>query len=170
MLMLGLLAACGASASDDAATTDKAETKVEAETQTESIAQDETETNPSGSIITNLEKIDMSKWMYESDDNVYYQIGISYCEVPADASYENLAIFVPGDYFSGTDNGDGTYICEINLDAAVNGYTAETAPIVMPIETPGYSAQYKVSVMLYTARWTGARLPTWTAQMKHTNG
>ncbi len=47
---------------------------------------------------------------------------------------------MPGDYFSGTDNGDGTFTCEVK-DAAVNGYTADTAPIVMPIETPGYSAQ-----------------------------
>ena len=122
MLMLGLLAACGASETDDIKTTDEAEIKVEEET--ESIAQSETETDTSGSIVTNLEKIDMSKWMYDSDDNVYYQLGISYCEVPADASYENLAIFVPGDYFSGTDNGDGTDTCEINLDATVNGYTA----------------------------------------------
>ena len=130
-LMLCQLTACGASSTDDTGITKDAET--------ESIAQDETDT--SGSIVTNLEKIDMSKWMYHSDDNVYCQIGISYCEVPADASYENLAIFVPGNYFSGTDNGDGTYTCEIDLDATVNGYTAETAPIVMPIETPGYSAQ-----------------------------
>lgn len=138
-LLLCLLAACGASSTDGTRTTEAEETEVETETQTESIAPDETGT--SGNIVTNLEKIDMSKWMYHSDDNVYYQIGISYCEAPADVSYETLAVFVPGDYFSGTDNGDGTYTCEVNLDAAVNGYTAETAPIIMPIETPGYSAQ-----------------------------
>lgn len=139
MLMLCLLASCGASSTNETGTTEVAKTEVETETQTESVASDETRT--SGNIITNLEKIDMSKWMYHSDDNVYYQIGISYCEAPADASYETLAIFVPGDYFSGTDNGDGTYTCEVNSDAEVNGYTAETAPIVMPIDTPGYSAQ-----------------------------
>lgn len=83
----------------------------------------------------------MSKWMYHSDDNVYYQTGIPYCETPADTAYETLAVFVPGDYFSGTDNGDGTYTCKVNSDANVNGYTAQSAPIVMPIETPGYSAQ-----------------------------
>ena len=135
VLMLCQLTACGASSTDDTRTTEVMETG----TQKESITQDETDT--SGNIVTNLEKIDMSKWMYHSDDNVYYQIGISYCKVPADSSYETLAVFVPGDYFSATDNGDGTYSCEINLDASVNGYTAETAPIVMPIETPGYSAQ-----------------------------
>ena len=83
----------------------------------------------------------MSKWMYHAEDNVYYQTGISYCETPANPAYETLAVFVPGDYFSGTDNGDGTYTCEVNADAKVNDYTAQSAPIVMPIETPGYSAQ-----------------------------
>ena len=124
-LMICLLAACGSSSTGN--------------TKTEDNSQDETDT--SGSIVTNLEKIDMSKWMYHSDDNVYYQIGISYCEIPADAAYETLAVFVPGDYFSGTDNGDGTYTCEVNSDTKVNGYTVQSAPIVMPIETPGYSAQ-----------------------------
>lgn len=107
-----------------------------------SIGKTETEDTPQdGSIVTNLEKIDMSKWMYHSDDNVYYQTDIPYCETPADTAYETLAVFVPGDYFSGTDNGDGTYTCKVNSDANVNGYTAQNAPIVMPIETPGYSAQ-----------------------------
>lgn len=138
-LLFCQLTACGASSTDDAGTTKDTQAGVESETQTEGIVQDETDL--SGSIVTNLEKIDMSKWMYQSDDHVYYQMGILYCEDPADATYENLAIFVPGNYFSGTDNGDGTYTCEIDLDAIVNGYTAETAPIVMPIETPGYSAQ-----------------------------
>lgn len=119
-LMTCLLAACGSSSAG--------------KTKTEDTPQD-------GSIVTNLEKIDMSKWMYHSDDNVYYQTGIPYCETPADTAYETLAVFVPGDYFSGTDNGDGTYTCKVNSDANVNGYTAQNAPIVMPIETPGYSAQ-----------------------------
>ena len=83
----------------------------------------------------------MSKWEYNADDNVYYQIGISYCKTPADSSYETLAVFVPGDYFTGSENGDGTHTCEIDPDASVNGYSAKTAPIVMPIETPGYTAQ-----------------------------
>ena len=124
-LLVYLLAACGTSSTDDA--------------KQEDTSQDETDTPRNTAI--NLEKIDMSKWLYHADDNVYYQIGILYCATPADSAYETLAVFVPGDYFSGTDNGDGTYTCEINADAKVNGYTAETAPIVMPIETPGYTAQ-----------------------------
>ena len=90
--------------------------------------------------VTNLPKVDQTAWQYNGDDDVYYQIGISYCETPADTAYETLAIFVPGMYMTATENGDGTYTCEINPDAAVGAYTAETAPIVMPINTPGYSA------------------------------
>ena len=90
--------------------------------------------------VTDLAKIDNTAWLYNADDDVYYQIGISYCENPADEKYETLAIFVPGAYMNATDNGDGTYTCEINPDGKVGSYTAETAPIVMPINTPGYSA------------------------------
>jgi len=90
--------------------------------------------------VTNLPKVDQTAWQYNADDDVYYQIGISYCEIPADTAYETLAIFVPGAYMAAAENGDGTYTCEIDPDAVVGAYTAETAPIVMPINTPGYSA------------------------------
>lgn len=139
-LMACLLAACGEPSTDNG--------------KTEGVSQDETDT--SRSIVTNLEKIDMSKWMYHTGDNVYYQTGISYCERPADASYETLAVFVPGDYFSGTDNGDGTYTCEVNPDAEVNGYTAKTAPVVMPIDTPGYSAQAALTDYMSLTEYTEA--------------
>jgi len=56
-LMTCLLAACGSSSAGKSKTED---------------------TPQDGSIVTNLEKIDMSKWMYHSDDNVYYQTGIPY--------------------------------------------------------------------------------------------
>ena len=88
-----------------------------------------------------LPLIDNAKWSYNEEEDVYYQIGISYCAAPADESYETLAVFVPGAYMSAQDNGDGTYTCELNTEAEVNGYTASTAPIVFPINTPGYSAQ-----------------------------
>ena len=89
---------------------------------------------------TNLAKIDNTSWQYNAVDDVYYQIGISYCENPADASYETLAVFVPGAYMTAADNGDGTYTCEINSAGSIGSYTADTAPIVMPVNTPGYSA------------------------------
>lgn len=92
-------------------------------------------------VSTNLEKIDSKAWKYNEDDDVYYQLGLSYCEKPADESYESLAVFVPGSYFKGEDNGDGTFTCKINNDGTAGDYTAANAPILMPINTPGYSAQ-----------------------------
>ena len=87
-----------------------------------------------------LPTIDNTKWQYNSEDDVYYQLGIQYCENPADISYETLAVFVPGGYMDAEDNGDGTYTCKIDETSEVGTYTATTAPIVMPINTPGYSA------------------------------
>jgi len=85
-------------------------------------------------------KIDMTKWQYEAEDDVYWQVGISYVATPADSNYETMGIFVPGAYFTGTDNGDGTYTCTVNESGAAGQYTATTAPLVMPVNTPGYSA------------------------------
>ena len=99
-------------------------------------------TSESSEIITNLAQIDNTKWLYNEDDNVYYQIGIQYCENPADLNYETLAVYIPGEYMDATDNGDGTYTCEINYDntAGSSNYTAATAPIALPVNTPGYAA------------------------------
>lgn len=91
-------------------------------------------------IVTALDKIDNTKWQYNEDDNVYWQVGIAYCENPADQQYETLGIFVPGDYMTAGDNGDGTFTCEINREASVGNYTAMSAPVVIPVDTPGYSA------------------------------
>ena len=110
----------------------------------------------SSSAETSLSQIDMSKWQYNEDDDVYYQIGISYCENPADESYEQLAVFVPGAYMTGTDNGDGTYTCELDESAEINGYTADTAPLVMPINTPGYSAQNALTEYTDVSEYTSA--------------
>ncbi|MCR5691431.1 MAG: tannase, partial [Eubacterium sp.] len=89
---------------------------------------------------TSLSKISSSAWSYNSSSNVYYQTGISYCQSPADSSYENMGIFVPGDYMNATSNGDGTYTCTVNTSAKVGNYTASTAPMVLPVNTAGYSA------------------------------
>lgn len=100
--------------------------------------------------------IDMTKWQYNADDDVYYQTGIVYCSDPADPSYETLAVFVPGAYMTGTDNGDGTYTCEINEDGEIAGYTASDAPVVMPINTPGYSAQSALTEYTDVSSYTDA--------------
>lgn len=88
-----------------------------------------------------LEKIDMSKWLYDKSSDTYYQTGISYCVNPADSEYETLGIFIPGAYFTATENSDGTYTCEINENAQVSGYSVYNAPIVFPVNTPGHKAQ-----------------------------
>ncbi|WP_028235129.1 subtype A tannase [Pseudobutyrivibrio sp. MD2005] len=130
MAMAGMmsfsLVACGqATSSSNDSTTTSAESSVD-----------------SSEIVTNLAQIDNTKWLYNEDDNVYYQIGIQYCENPADLNYETLAVYVPGEYMNATDNGDGTYTCEINYDntAGSSNYTAATAPIALPVNTPGYAA------------------------------
>ena len=87
-----------------------------------------------------LAKIDNTKWQYNAEDNVYWQTGVNYCADPVDIKYETLGIFVPGEYMTAADNGDGTYTCSVNYDAEKSGYTAATAPIVIPVNTPGYSA------------------------------
>ena len=89
---------------------------------------------------TALPKIDMTKWQYEASDDVYWQVGLSYAASPADSSYETMGIFVPGVYFTASDNGDGTYTCTVNEAGAIGQYTAVTAPLILPVNTPGYSA------------------------------
>ena len=65
-----------------------------------------------------LETIDMTKWQYNAEDDVYYQVGIVYCANPADTTYESMGIFIPGAYMTRTENGDGTYTCTVNPDVA----------------------------------------------------
>ena len=89
---------------------------------------------------TGLPKIDMTKWQYEASDDVYWQVGLSYAATPADSGYETMGIFVPGAYFTATENGDGTYTCSVNENGAAGPYTALTAPLILPVNTPGYSA------------------------------
>ena len=90
--------------------------------------------------IEGLPMVDMSKWQYNAEDDVYWQVGIPYCASPADETYETMGFFVPGAYFSGTDNGDGTWTCEKEDNAECGGYIADTAPVILPVNTPGYSA------------------------------
>ena len=87
-----------------------------------------------------MPKIDMTAWNYNAEDDVYYQLGIQYVANPADTQYETLGLFVPGSYFDARENGDGTYTVTVNKKKSVDGFTAKTAPFVLPIQTPGYAA------------------------------
>lgn len=84
--------------------------------------------------------LDTSAWRYDSENDVYFQLGLTYCKTPATTTYESLAIFVPGPYFSAEENGD-TYTCTVNEKAVVGNFTPSTAPILMPINTGGLAAQ-----------------------------
>lgn len=140
--MATLLSACGAQGSQD-------------QTAAEAGSAANREAATTSAPTSNL-SLDSAAWSYDSDNDVYYQLGISYCESPADASYEQLAILVPGAYFTATDNGDGTFTCEVNASGAVGDFTAATAPIVILVNTPGYSAQSPMSEYSAQSAYTGA--------------
>ncbi len=92
------------------------------------------------SALSNNISINMDNWRYDKTKDIYYQIGLVYCMNPEDVTYESCGIYVPGKYFEGTKISNGKYVCKINESANVGNYTAGSAPIVMPIDTPRYSA------------------------------
>ena len=75
--------------------------------------------------------------LWQSGSDYYYIVGLFYCSSPADETYEQMGIYVPSAYL--TKNSDGSF--SINTSGTSNGYTAATAPIVVPVNTSGYSAQ-----------------------------
>jgi hypothetical protein len=89
-----ITAGCSASQAVPPATTAAATAAPEtaaAETGVSAISETE-----AADVVTTLSKIDNTKWQYNAEDDVYYQIGISYSAAPADESYETLSVFVPG--------------------------------------------------------------------------
>ena len=92
------------------------------------------------SALTQKLSVNMNNWSYDSQNDMYYQIGLVYCLNPKNTAYESCGIYVPGKYFDGTKNSNGTYTCTVKDSEKVGNYTASTAPIVMPVNTPGYSS------------------------------
>ncbi|MCC8013742.1 MAG: copper amine oxidase N-terminal domain-containing protein [Eubacterium sp.] len=115
-----------------------AEVSWESETKTVTVTTAEAAETEAASDV--LSKIDSTKWQYNEESGVYWQVGINYCSSPVDLTYETMGIFVPEEYMTAEANGDGTYTCTVNTDGQIKGYTSETAPMVIPINTPGYSA------------------------------
>jgi len=103
-------------------------------------------------IIRNLDdyslNFDNSKWNYDSTNGVYYQIGVYYCTKPVSTAHQSLGIFVPKEYMTCTE-ASGTYSCSINSSGIKGSYTALNAPLVMPINTPGYSAMKSLTSYSY---------------------
>ena len=85
--------------------------------------------------------VNMNNWSYDSVNDIYYQLNLSYCNRASAPEYETLSIYIPGKYLDGVKNSNGTYNCSINEKNKVGNYSAGNAPIVIPINTPGYSAQ-----------------------------
>lgn len=85
--------------------------------------------------------INMSNWKYDETNNVYYQIGVEYASKIETKDYETLGLYVPGEYFNCSKNSNATYKCEISKKGEKGDYNYKTAPIIFPVDTPGYSAQ-----------------------------
>ena len=83
--------------------------------------------------------LDSTNWSYDSSNNVYYQIGITYCSNPVSTTYETLGIYIPGEYMTCSAS-NSKYSCSINSSGIKGSYTASNAPYVMPVNTPGYTA------------------------------
>ena len=79
--------------------------------------------------------IDMSNWNYDKENNVFYQIGVKYCENSSKSENETMSIYVPGEYLKGTKNEDETYTCIINEEGKKSGYKSSEAPVILPIDS-----------------------------------
>ena len=81
-----------------------------------------------------------ANWSYDSTNGVYYQIGVVYCTKPVSTTHQSLGIYIPQEYMTCTES-NGYYTCSINTSGTKGSYTASNAPLVMPVNTSGYSAQ-----------------------------
>ncbi|MGI5451865.1 esterase [Streptomyces sp. CA-249302] len=97
-------------------------------------------------------EFDPTAWSYDATNDVYYQIGKVYVANPAATDYENLSIYVPGAYLTATANSDGTtYTAKADPKGTVGDYSGRTAPIVIPVNTPGYAHQSPATSYSYTS-------------------
>ncbi len=97
-------------------------------------------------------EFDPTAWSYDATNDVYYQVGKVYVANPTATDYENLSIYVPGAYLTATANGDGTtYTAKADPKGTVGQYSGRTAPIVIPVNTPGYAQQALTTSYGYTS-------------------
>ena len=71
------------------------------------------------------------KWVYNEDYDCYSLEYVVYCENPVDPVKECMNIYVPAAYM----NADGT----INEAGEINGYTAQSAPVIYKNGVGGYA-------------------------------
>lgn len=86
-------------------------------------------------------QLNTDQWHYDKTHKVYWQVQISYCTNPEASGYETMGIYVPAAYMDAKKNSDGTYTCTVNMENEINGYTAQTAPIILPVDTQEYEAK-----------------------------
>ena len=90
-------------------------------------------------LVLNDLEFNTSNWDFDSTNGIYYQIGLKYCTNIVNIDYQTMAIYVPKEFLSCNENGD-KYKCDINKSGKKGWFSASNAPIVFPVETPGYSA------------------------------
>ena len=90
-------------------------------------------------LVLNDLEFNTSNWDFDSTNGVYYQIGLKYCTNIVNIDYQTMAIYVPKEFLSCNENGD-KYKCDINKSGKKGWFSASNAPIIFPVETPGYSA------------------------------
>lgn len=89
---------------------------------------------------SHLEAIDTTKWQYNAESNVFWQTGLRYASTPPTPESASLGIFVPGEYMHAAPNPDGlTYTAEVDPDGKKGDYSGDTAPWVLPVNTPGFA-------------------------------
>ncbi|MFJ4620928.1 esterase [Streptomyces sp. NPDC088812] len=97
-------------------------------------------------------EFDSTAWSYDSTNDVYYQLGKVYVAAPAATDIEHLSIYVPGAYLKATANSDGTtYTATPDPKGTVGAYSGRTAPIVIPVNTPGYAGQSPATSYNYSS-------------------
>ena len=76
-------------------------------------------------------------WTYDDAADAWCLTGVTYCLAPATADSQTMNIYVPGAYMTA----DG----ELTTDA-LNGYTADMAPIIYVIDMGGYNSANAASL------------------------
>ena len=116
------------------------------ETKTESpVVQEKIEVDPMSIVRTD--------WSYDENNNYYYQQGLIYCNNPQASQFENMAVYVPGDYFNAVKNNSlDTYTCYIKDDTQIGNYSPANAPIVMPIYQKENANDYLKDAKQYTEK------------------
>ena len=84
--------------------------------------------------------LDMTRWHYDKERDLYYQLNIPYCLHPAMTQYETVSLYVPGPYFSAEKTSSG-YSCKLNKKGVCGDFTAGRAPVLVPINCSGYDPQ-----------------------------